>query len=139
MGHEITHGFDDQGSQFDSDGNLVDWWEKDTKTAYLEKARCIIEQYGNFTEPATGMKLNGFNTQGENIADNGGLKEAYLAYKKLLQSKGEEPIMPGLNFTSLQLFWISAAQHWCYLCRPGKFNIITFNALFLPNCFHRGS
>ncbi len=61
-------GFDDQGRQFDSDGNLVDWWEEETKAAYLEKALCIIEQYGNYTEPEVELSLNGINTQGENIA-----------------------------------------------------------------------
>lgn len=68
IGHEITHGFDDQGRQYDGDGNLKEWWEESTKKAYLEKAQCIIEQYGNFTEPSTGLNLNGINTQGENIA-----------------------------------------------------------------------
>lgn len=63
-----THGFDDEGSQYDGEGNLVDWWQEDTKQAYLEKAQCIIDQYENFTEPTTGMHLNGINTQGENIA-----------------------------------------------------------------------
>lgn len=58
IGHEITHGFDDQGRQFDLDGNLVDWWQSNTKTQYLEKAKCIIEQYGNYTEPTTGQKVN---------------------------------------------------------------------------------
>lgn len=138
IGHEITHGkrivavnqafslywilkgFDDQGRQFDSDGNLVDWWEEDTKKAYLEKARCIIEQYGNFTEPNVDLKLNGINTQGENIADNGGIKEAYLAYKKFVQGNGVEKKLPGLNFTANQLFWISAAQTWCSVYRPGQ-------------------
>lgn len=71
IGHEITHGFDDQGSQYDSLGNLRNWWADETRAAYLEKARCIIEQYGNYTEPQTGLALNGVNTQGENIADNG--------------------------------------------------------------------
>ena len=74
IGHEITHLFDDQGSQFDLDGNLVNWWEDKTKKAYLEKARCIIEQYGNYTEPNVKLNLNGINTQGENIADNGELR-----------------------------------------------------------------
>lgn len=61
IGHEITHGFDDQGRQFDSDGNLVDWWQENTKKAYLEKARCIIEQYGNYTEVLTGLKVRYFH------------------------------------------------------------------------------
>lgn len=129
IGHEITHGLDDEGSQFDSDGNLVDWWEEDTKTAYLDKARCIIEQYGNFTEPITGLKLNGINTQGENIADNGGFKQAYLAYRQYVEKNGPEPTLPNLNFTSFQLFWISSAQTWCSVSRPKKLKLqITLDA-----------
>ncbi|XP_037924758.1 neprilysin-2 isoform X2 [Hermetia illucens] len=117
IGHEITHGFDDQGRQFDSDGNLVDWWQENTKKAYLEKARCIIEQYGNYTEVLTGLKLNGINTQGENIADNGGIKESYLAYKKWAEKNGPEPRLPGLPYSPQQMFWISAAQTWCSVYR----------------------
>lgn len=60
IGHEITHGFDDQGRQFDENGNLFEWWEPDTRSAYLEKARCIIEQYGNYTEINTGLKVLNF-------------------------------------------------------------------------------
>lgn len=71
IGHEITHGFDDQGSQYDAFGNLRNWWAEQTRSAYLEKAQCIIDQYGNYTEPLSNLNLNGFNTQGENIADNG--------------------------------------------------------------------
>jgi neprilysin len=119
IGHEITHGLDDEGSQFDSDGNLVDWWKEDTKVAYLEKAKCIIEQYGNYTEPNVDLNLNGINTQGENIADNGGIKEAYFAYKSYTQKKGEELKLPNLNYTAIQLFWIAAAQSWCSVSRPG--------------------
>lgn len=120
IGHEITHGFDDQGRQFDSDGNLVNWWEEETKVAYLKKAQCIIDQYGNFTEPNVGLNLNGINTQGENIADNGGIKEAYLAYNKFVELNGEEQKLPSLKFSPKQLFWISAAQTWCSVYRPGK-------------------
>lgn len=57
IGHEITHGFDDQGRQFDKDGNLVDWWEPDTQKAFVKKAQCIIDQYGNYTVPEIGMKV----------------------------------------------------------------------------------
>lgn len=113
IGHEITHGFDDQGRQFDVNGNLVDWWQENTKQAYLSKAKCIIEQYGNYTEKSTGLNLNGINTQGENIADNGGIKESYLAYRKWAQKNGPEPKLPGLDFSPEQMFWVSAAQTWC--------------------------
>uniref|UniRef100_A0A4Y0BJM9 Neprilysin, neutral endopeptidase 2 n=1 Tax=Anopheles funestus TaxID=62324 RepID=A0A4Y0BJM9_ANOFN len=127
IGHEITHGFDDQGRQFDKNGNLVDWWQSDTKTAYLEKARCIIEQYGNYTEPNVKLNLNGINTQGENIADNGGVKEAYYAYRKWAEKHGPEPRLPGLNLSPEQMFWLSAAQTWCSVFRPEamKLRIIT--------------
>ncbi|XP_037942107.1 neprilysin-2-like isoform X3 [Teleopsis dalmanni] len=113
IGHEITHGFDDQGRQFDVDGNLVDWWQPDTQKAYLDKARCIIEQYGNYTEHITGLNLNGINTQGENIADNGGVKESYIAYRQWAEKNGPEPLLPGLDYTPEQMFWISAGQTWC--------------------------
>ena len=63
-------------------GNLVDWWEPSTKASYLRKASCIIEQYGGYKIERLGLSLNGINTQGENIADNGGIKEAYRAYSE---------------------------------------------------------
>jgi neprilysin len=87
----------------------------------LEKARCIIEQYGNYTEPNVGLNLNGINTQGENIADNGGVITAYRAYQKWVEKNGEEPKLPGLNFSPNQLFWISLAQTWCSVYREGNF------------------
>lgn len=58
IGHEITHGFDDEGRQFDGNGNLNEWWEPATSAAYLQKVKCIIEQYGNFTEPMTGLNVS---------------------------------------------------------------------------------
>ncbi|XP_060518791.1 neprilysin-2 isoform X1 [Cylas formicarius] len=117
IGHEITHGFDDQGRQFDKNGNLVDWWQPETKKRFVEKAQCIIDQYGNYTVPELKLHLNGINTQGENIADNGGIKEAYLAYKRWVDRNGSEPYLPGLNYTGRQMFWVSAASIWCSLTR----------------------
>ncbi|CAM6054298.1 unnamed protein product, partial [Sphagnum tenellum] len=80
IGHEITHGFDDSGRQFDLMGNLLEWWEKETSVRFLEKTRCMVEQYGNFSSSQVGMHVNGIITLGENIADNGGIKEAFMAY-----------------------------------------------------------
>jgi len=122
VGHEITHGFDDQGSQKDGNGNLVDWWEPETKKKYLEKAQCIIEQYGNYTVHVDeeDLNVNGINTQGENIADNGGTKEAYRAYNRLVERYGPEPVLPSVNYDQKQLFWLSTAQVWCGVRRPAS-------------------
>ncbi|RZF35771.1 hypothetical protein LSTR_LSTR012069 [Laodelphax striatellus] len=114
IGHEITHGFDDKGRQFNKDGNLVEWWDEDTKKKYLEKVKCIIDQYSNYTVRQVNMTVRGVNTQGENIADNGGIKEAYYAYKSWEKQFGAEPRLPGLQmYSPHQMFWISTANVWC--------------------------
>ncbi|KAK6012755.1 peptidase family M13, partial [Ostertagia ostertagi] len=114
IGHEITHGFDDQGSQYDKDGNLHNWWSTRSLEAFDERRRCIVEQYGNYTVPKTTYKVNGKLTQGENIADNGGVKEALKAYKKYVATKGEEARLPGLqHYTNTQIFFLSYAHFWC--------------------------
>lgn len=118
IGHEITHGFDDRGRQFDKDGNDRNWWKPKTDARYRERAQCIIEQYGNYTVRENGLKVNGLNTQGENIADNGGIKEAFRAYRRWSKDNGREPHLPGLDYTPDQLFWISAANIWCGKFRP---------------------
>merc|ERR1711997_1348503 len=120
VGHEITHGFDDTGSQKDGEGNLVDWWEPESKKRYLEKAQCIIDQYGNYTVQVDGetLNLNGINTQGENIADNGGIKETFRAYERYTTRHGQEKTLPGLEHNVKQLFWLSAANTWCSKYRP---------------------
>ena len=135
IGHEITHGFDDQGKQFNENGNLVDWWEKPTTEAYLEKAQCMIDQYGNFTEPTTELKLNGINTQGENIADNGGIKLSYFAYQKHAKVHGVEKKLPGLNYSTNQLFWISSAQTWCSKFRAEAMKKRILTGVHSPNQF----
>ncbi|KAF5303211.1 hypothetical protein FQA39_LY10124 [Lamprigera yunnana] len=135
IGHEITHGFDDQGRQFDKDGNLVDWWAPQTKEAFIKKAQCIIDQYGNYTLPEIGLNLNGINTQGENIADNGGIKEAYLAYSSWVKRNGAEPKLPGLNYTPHQLFWMSAANTWCSKYRPETLKLRVLTGYHSPATF----
>ncbi|XP_017847714.1 neprilysin-2 isoform X2 [Drosophila busckii] len=135
IGHEITHGFDDQGRQFDVKGNLRDWWAPDTQKAYLAKAQCIIDQYGNYTERTTGLNLNGINTQGENIADNGGVKEAYIAYQRWIEKHGAEPKLPGLDYTPQQMFWISAGQTWCAKYRKESLKMRITTGVHSPSEF----
>ncbi|TRY74682.1 hypothetical protein TCAL_12781 [Tigriopus californicus] len=116
IGHEITHGFDDQGRKYDQEGDLTNWWEPETSKKFEDKAQCIIEQANNYESKQVGVKLNGINTQGENIADNGGLAESYRAFEKHLEQNGMAPMLPGLGYTPRQLFWISFGTGWC-----GKF------------------
>ncbi|XP_064611411.1 neprilysin-like isoform X2 [Liolophura sinensis] len=122
IGHEITHGFDDRGRQFDKNGNLKQWWSNEVIERFKDAAQCIVDQYSNFTLEEVGMNLNGIQTQGENIADNGGLKEAYRAYSNWVKNERdgqEEPRLPGLeNFSHEQLFFLNFAQVWCGTIRP---------------------
>ncbi|VDM50613.1 unnamed protein product [Toxocara canis] len=115
IGHEITHGFDDQGSQFDKDGNLQNWWNADSYSGFAKRKECIIDQYSSYKVPNTEFKVNGKLTQGENIADNGGVKEAYRAYRKYVKQLGrEEPRLPGFqDFSNDQIFFLSYAHFWC--------------------------
>ncbi|XP_031331522.1 neprilysin-2-like isoform X2 [Photinus pyralis] len=113
VGHEMTHGFDNRGRLCDKEGCVRNWWSDKTQKAFLEKAQCIIEQYGNYTFPELNLTINGVNTLGENIADNGGIKQAYSAYNKWAKLNKAELQLPGLNYTPNQMFWISAAQIWC--------------------------
>jgi len=114
IGHEITHGFDDSGMQFNKYGNSENWWEDSTFRKFKEKAQCIIDQYSNFTHPAAKMHLNGQATQGENIADNGGISQAFGAYRQWVKDNTVELSLPGLtNYTNEQLFFVSFANIWC--------------------------
>jgi len=121
IGHEITHGFDDQGRQYDGTGSASPWWSDETIQAFAVQAQCFIDQYGNYTVPELvdilgeeDAHLNGKNTQGENIADNGGIHESFRAYKRSVENLGQEPSLPGLTqFTSEQMFFISFSQVWC--------------------------
>nr|WBW70053.1 venom protein [Lampona murina] len=120
IGHEITHGFDDNGRQFDIDGNNVNWWEETTEEHFKNKAQCMKNQYSKYTVYVEdkNMTLNGAKTLNENIADNGGLKEAYRAYQSWVKENGPEELLPGLEYNQNQMFWISAANVWCGKYRP---------------------
>ncbi|XKL65520.1 hypothetical protein PGB90_008940 [Kerria lacca] len=118
IGHEMTHGFDDKGRQFDKNGNMKEWWNNVTISCFKKQIQCIIDQYSSYKIEEIGMNLNGLITQGENIADNGGLKQAFRAYQKYVKRYGEEPLLPGLNLTHEQLFFLNYAQIWCGSMRP---------------------
>ncbi|KAF2886062.1 hypothetical protein ILUMI_20111 [Ignelater luminosus] len=114
LGHEITHGFDNSGRMYDENGNFEKWWTNESNSVFEKNAECIIKQYTNYTIPELdGTHVNGNLTLDENIADNGGIKNAYLAYQDWVNRNGPEKILPGLNYTANQLFWISAGNIWC--------------------------
>ena len=109
IGHELTHGFDDQGRRYDGEGNLRDWWTTADTKAFETRADCIANEYGNFS-PAPGAKLNGKLTLGENAADNGGIHLAYMALMDSLAGK----VLPAKDgFTPQQQFFLGFAQVWC--------------------------
>jgi predicted metalloendopeptidase len=110
VGHELTHGFDDQGAQFDAAGNLKDWWEPATQQAFQGRTKCVEEQYGQY-EPIAGAKINGKLTLGENIADAGGIKLAFRAYRNMTKDAPVEQIASG--YTEDQQFFLATAQIWC--------------------------
>lgn len=134
-GHELTHGFDKQGRKFDEDGNVIEWWSDETSESYLSRIKCIQEQFSNFTEPNTRMKINGRQTLNENIADNAGIRLAYDAYQFWASEHEKEPILPGLKYTQNQLFWIAAAQIWCQNARPEKLKYDIENDYHAPRMF----
>ncbi len=109
IGHELTHGFDDEGSQFDAEGNLRDWWTATDKKQFEERTGCIKDQYGSFVA-VDDLKLNGKLTLGENTADNGGMRIAYMALMSALAGK-EPPPVDGL--TAKQRFFLGWANVWC--------------------------
>ncbi|MFA9218568.1 MAG: M13 family metallopeptidase [Sphingomonadaceae bacterium] len=108
IGHEISHGFDDKGSQSDGDGNLRDWWSKEDRANFKAKADAMVRQYGSYS-PLPGYNVNGALTLGENIADNSGIAIAYKAYKLSLNGQ-PAPVIDGL--TGDQRFFMGFAQVW---------------------------
>jgi putative endopeptidase len=109
IGHEMTHGFDDQGRQFDAVGNLRDWWTPESSKAYDERRKVVVAQYSAY-EPLPNLHVNGELTQGENIADIGGVKISFMAFKKAMAKKGPQPTIDG--FTPEQRFFLGYAQIW---------------------------
>jgi len=109
IGHELTHGFDDEGRQFDAQGNLRDWWTPEDGKQFEERASCISGQYSSYVA-VDDIKINGQLTMGENVADLGGLLLAYMAWQTQVHGKKLEPID---GFTPEQRFFIGYGQSWC--------------------------
>uniref|UniRef100_A0A674C042 Neprilysin n=1 Tax=Salmo trutta TaxID=8032 RepID=A0A674C042_SALTR len=120
IGHEITHGFDDNGRNYDKDGDLKDWWTPSSTQNFVNLSKCMVDQYGSFSWDLANRlnQLNGNNTLGENIADNGGIRQSYQAYLNYVEKNGNEPLLPGINLNHQQLFFVNFAQVWCGTHRP---------------------
>jgi putative endopeptidase len=114
IGHELTHAFDDQGAKFDVSGNLDDWWQPADKVAFEAKAACVADQYSTF-EVSPGQSVNGRLTLGEDIADLGGVKAAFRAYRTV--RKDAKPTVAD-GFTEDQQFFVAVAQDQCTKERP---------------------
>ncbi len=117
IGHELTHGFDDQGRQFDKDGNLRDWWTKEDEQKFNDRADCEVKQY-DAIEAVPGVHLNGKLTLGENLADLGGLWLAWLAWLDQAQTAHVDKNAKTDGYTPDQRFWVAYAQQWCTQTRP---------------------
>ncbi len=117
VGHELTHGFDDEGRQYDKDGNLKDWWTKDDEQKFTERAQCMVKQY-DAIEAVPGVHLNGKLTLGENLADLGGLWLAWLAWLDKAHDAHLDMEARMDGYTPDQRFWVAYAQQWCTQTRP---------------------
>jgi endothelin-converting enzyme/putative endopeptidase len=117
IGHELTHGFDDQGRQFDKDGNLKNWWTATDEKNFNERAACMVQQY-DAIEAVPGVHLNGKLTLGENLADLGGLWLAWMAWLDRAEAAHVDRSIKTDGYTPDQRFWIAYAQQWCTQTRP---------------------
>lgn len=115
IGHEISHGFDDQGSKSDAEGNLVSWWTADDRTKFESRAQCVVDQFNGY-EVLPGLNVNGKLTLGENIGDLGGLNIAYTALMNSLEGKPRPAAIDG--FTPEQRFFLGWAQVWAAKSTP---------------------
>jgi len=122
IGHELTHGFDDQGSKFDGQGNLTNWWTQSDREEFEKRTSCLADEYQQFVV-VDDVHLNGRLTLGENTADNGGIRVALAALRKASASKGSaENTIDG--FTLDQRFFIGFAQQWCANVTPERLRVI---------------
>jgi len=116
IGHEMGHGFDDEGRQFDAQGKLRDWWTKESADRYTAHAQKLVAQFNGY-EPIPGVHIKGELTLGENLGDLGGLEAAYAAYRRYVARHGEPPVIDG--YSGDQRFFIAYAQSWQGKAREG--------------------
>jgi putative endopeptidase len=117
IGHELTHGFDDEGKKFDGKGNLDDWWTPEDTKKFEARTDCLVNEYGSFVA-VDDVKVNGKLTLGENTADNGGLLLAYMAYLDRAKKEGVDLATKKDGYTATQRFYIGYAQNYCENSRP---------------------
>ena len=123
VGHELTHGFDDQGRKFDGSGNLAEWWTPEDAKKYDTMTDCEVKEYSNFTA-VDDLKLNGKLTLGENTADNGGLRLAFTAFLADAQRKHIDlAAKDASGFTPVQQFFLAFGQTWCSEVRPEQLRL----------------
>jgi endothelin-converting enzyme/putative endopeptidase len=123
IGHELTHAFDDEGRQYDAEGNLKNWWQKNDETEFKKLTDCVVNEYGSFS-PVPGIEINGRLTLGENTADNGGVRLAYLALLDDL-TKEKKPLNGEVDgYTEAQRFFLGFAQVWCENQRPEESRLL---------------
>ena len=134
VGHELTHGFDDEGSQFDGKGNLDNWWTPTDKKNFDERTACLDKQYSSYIA-VDDVHVNGKLTLGENTADNGGLLLAYLAYLDRAKQDGVDPSAKVDGYTGQQRFYIAWAQNWCENTRPEMTRQLVLTNPHAPNHF----
>jgi endothelin-converting enzyme/putative endopeptidase len=123
IGHELTHGFDDEGRKFDAKGNLDDWWTPADLKNFTTRTDCLADEYSSFTaveekNPADNVHVNGHLTLGENTADNGGLLLAFMAYMQRAKDDHIDLAAKRDGFTAAQRFYIAFSQNWCQNARP---------------------
>jgi predicted metalloendopeptidase len=132
IGHEMTHGFDDQGRKYDARGDLKDWWTPESAARFRARADKIVRQFSGYRIPG-GLHLNGQLTEGENLADLGGLRLAYLALERALAGRAPPPLIGG--FTAEQRFFLSYATVWRTNYRPEYLRLLVLTNPHSPGEF----
>ncbi|MEE6469281.1 hypothetical protein FKM82_008561 [Ascaphus truei] len=138
VGHEFTHGFDSDGRKYDKDGNLQSWWTTESEEKFKDKTKCMVDQYNDYYWKQIGLHVKGTKTLAENIADNGGMRESFRAYRKWIQEiRGgqEEILLPGIHLTNNQLFFLSYANVRCNVFRPEAARNQIINGVHSPPQF----